>query len=76
MATWDDLETLRALLQREDFSHVSYRSWCRQDLLYVYRREPKSPTQCELVCSFRDTPEAREVLAQEGKRAQAGGQMG
>lgn len=70
-----NVDELRAHLRRSDFSHVSYRSWCGQDLLWIYRREPKSPTHCEVMFGCEDTPETRRILAEEGKRAQAGGQM-
>jgi hypothetical protein len=71
------LEALRAALRRPDFSHVSYRSWCGQDLLFLYRRAPESPSHCELIeGGCRDTPEARRVIAEEGRRVQAGGQQG
>lgn len=69
-----NLEFLRAALQRPDFSHVSYRTWCGHDLLCVYVVVAASPTNCTLLDGFSDTDETRAVLAECGKRAQAGGQ--
>lgn len=71
-----DLEALRMALRRPDFSHVSYSRWCGVDLLHAYRRAPESPSGCEHVAGFRDTPASQQVLADESKRAQAPGQMG
>ncbi len=77
MITTADIEKLREMVRRSDFSHVSYRSWCGADLIHVYRREPASPSHCELVWGCYDTPEVRAVIADEGKlQPQAGGQMG
>lgn len=76
MSAADDLDKLRALLRAHDYSHTSYRSWCGVDQLHVYRIDHTSPTQCWLAWTFGDSAMTRAVLAEEDKRAQAGGQRG
>lgn len=51
----DDLERLRRDLAEPDHSHVTYREWCGQTILWVYRREPSSPTRCWVRSGYRDT---------------------
>jgi hypothetical protein len=71
-----DRTRLTEVLTRADFSHFSYRSWCGQNLIYAYKRDPGSPSGCMLIDSFPDCDEIRAIISNAGKGVQAGGQMG
>lgn len=58
--------TIRATVARPDYSHATTRSWCGQDILYLYRRDQQSPSLVTLESSVKDTPENRAVLAEVG----------
>ena len=70
------LATFAAALDAPNFSHVTTRSWCRVECYYVYRREPASPTQCELAWSHEVCPEADALLTARGLHAQQAGLRG
>ena len=77
--TWAQQELLdkfAAVLDAPNFSHVTVRSWCGADIYYAYRREPASPTQCELEWSVAVSPEADALLEARGLRAQPAGMRG
>lgn len=71
-----DLDAFRVLISRDDFSHVSYRSWCGVNFLHVYIRKQESPSGCWLIGSVIDNDDARTILASAGRGAQQGGLMG
>ena len=64
--------TIRATVARADFSHVTTRSWCGVDVLYLYCQDDRSPTRVKLEASVHDTPENRVALAAAGARAVPG----
>ena len=77
--TWTQQELLdkfAAVLDAPNFSHVTVRGWCGADSYSAYRREPASPTQCELEWSVAVSPEADALLEARGLRAQPAGMRG
>ncbi len=66
---------VKGYLEHPDFRHISRREWFGGRLNF-YRREPKSPTGCELIGGCADTPQMRALIAKFDKRVYAGGMMG
>lgn len=68
---------LRAAVTRADYSHATHRPHCGRSLLCVYRIDPASPTQCDLVATAdADDPCVQEILAQAGRAVGQAGTRG
>jgi hypothetical protein len=63
---------LEIALKDARFSHVTTRTWCGQDSLYVYFKDHTSPTNVILAYSCEDSDTTRAVLNEIGTRAHVG----
>jgi len=51
---------VRSAIDSEMFSHARQRSWCRVEIVYIYHRDPVSPSGVRLAAST--TEEDTEAL--------------
>jgi len=56
------LDDLRAAIAAGIITHSRARSWCRQNLIYVYQRNPESPTGVTLYETFPESAELDSIL--------------
>lgn len=57
-------EQIRAAIESPQFSHARWRMWCGQECVYIYHRQPDSPSGVHLVISGHPSevdPILREV---------------
>lgn len=51
-----------AAMNWSSVSHTRYRRWCGAGLIYVYKRDPDSPTGVKLLMTGRETPELLALI--------------
>jgi len=49
-------------LAHPNFSHARAKSWCRQWVIYIYHRDPESPTGVQMAAGAPDTPELEALF--------------